>query len=69
MKDTIVVEIKSYKKEPKYKKFMLISKRYKAHDKGNTFKVGDTVDIVPSKPISKDKHFKVIQNLKVKDQI
>ncbi|MDE1874571.1 MAG: 30S ribosomal protein S17 [Patescibacteria group bacterium] len=57
MKDTVVVKVDRFVKVPKYERFMKISKRYKAHDAGNTRKVGDKVTIVETKPISKDKHF------------
>ena len=60
MKDTIVVEISRYVKHPKYQKFIKRSKRIKAHDAGNTKKIGDTVVIVEVRPISKTKNFKVI---------
>ncbi len=61
MKDTIVVLVERYVKHPKYQKFMHLNKRYKAHDAGNTMKVGDTVRIEECAPISRDKHFKVIE--------
>ncbi len=60
MKDTIVVEVGRYVKHPKYQKFIKRSKRIKAHDAGNTKKIGETVTIVEVKPISKTKTFKVI---------
>lgn len=60
MTDTVVVRVDGYKRHPKYGKFVKSTKRYKAHDKGNTKKVGDKVDIEECKPISKDKHFKVV---------
>ncbi len=59
MKNTIVVLVERYKKHPLYGKYMKISKRYKAHDEKNEYKVGDKVFIEECKPISKDKHFKV----------
>lgn len=59
MKDTIVVNITRFEKHPKYQKFQKISKKYKAHDVGNTKKIGDKIEIVECKPISKDKHFRV----------
>lgn len=59
MKDTIVVAVESYKKHPKYQKFVKSTKRFKAHDVGNTCKVGDKVEIVETRPISKDKTFMV----------
>lgn len=62
MKDTVVVLVENYKKHPKYQKFIKRSKKFKAHDAGNTAKVGDKVQIVETKPISKDKHFRLIRN-------
>lgn len=59
MKDTVVVEVNRFVKHPKYHKFMRVTKRFKAHDSGNTKKIGDTVTIAECRPISKDKHFKV----------
>ncbi len=60
MKDTIVVRVERYVKHPKYHKYVHIHKKYKAHDVGNTKKIGDKVEIEETAPISKDKHFKVI---------
>ena len=62
MKDTIVVSVESYEKHPKYGKFIKRRKKFKAHDVGNTQKIGDKVRIIESRPISKDKHFKLIKN-------
>lgn len=63
MKDTIVVSVYRYFKHPKYGKFLSRDKKYKAHDEGNTAGLGDKVEIVECKPISKDKHFKLSQIL------
>jgi len=60
MKDTIVVRVDRYVKHPKYGKYYTTSKKFKAHDAGNTKKEGDKVTIEECKPISKDKHFTVI---------
>ena len=60
MKDTIVVAIENFKKVPKYEKYIKVTKRFKAHDAGNTKKVGETVTIEETRPISKDKKFRVI---------
>lgn len=57
MKDTVVVLVERYEKHPKYEKYIKSSKKFKAHDQGNTAKVGDKVTIIETKPISKDKHF------------
>ena len=57
MKDTVVVAVDRYTKHPKYLKYILRTKRIKAHDAGNTCKLGDIVEIVATKPISKEKNF------------
>lgn len=59
MKDTVVVKINNFVKHPKYGKYILRSKKYKAHDVGNTKKVGDKVEIIECAPISKDKHYTI----------
>ncbi|MBU6370700.1 MAG: 30S ribosomal protein S17 [Patescibacteria group bacterium] len=61
MKDTIVVEISSFKKHPKYGKFIKREKKIMAHDAGNTAHVGDSVEIVETRPISKNKRFAIIR--------
>lgn len=60
MKDTVVVKVDRFVKHPKYGKYFSISKKFKAHDAGNTKVMGDKVTIEECAPISKDKHFKVI---------
>lgn len=62
MKDTVVVLVERYVKHPKYGKFIKKKKRFKAHDAGNKRKMGEKVDIVETKPISKDKRFMVVEN-------
>ena len=57
---TVVVSVSSFVKHPKYKKYIRRDKKYKAHDVENKYKVGDTVTIEECRPISKDKHFKVL---------
>lgn len=66
MKNTVVVAVNRFVKHPKYHKYMQITKRYKAHDEGNTKKEGEMVTIVECNPMSKDKHFKVMENGKSK---
>jgi len=60
MDKTVVVLVNSLVKHPKYKKYIKISKKYKAHDPEKKYKVGDRVIIEETRPISKDKHFKVL---------
>ncbi len=60
MKDTIVVAVSRLVKHPKYGKFLRVTKRFKAHDAGNTKKEGETVMIVECRPMSRDKHFRIV---------
>lgn len=60
MKDTVVVLVDRFEKHPKYEKFIKRSKKFKAHDAGNTKAIGDKVEIRETRPISKDKHFVVV---------
>ena len=60
MDKTVVVSVSRFVKHPKYGKFYNISKKYKAHDENNTCKTGDKVEIIETRPISRDKRFKVI---------
>ena len=60
MKDTVTVRVNRFVKLPKYKKYVLRSKKYLAHNPGNTVHVGDRVSIRSSRPISKNKHFVVV---------
>ncbi|MBU6323571.1 MAG: 30S ribosomal protein S17 [Patescibacteria group bacterium] len=59
MKDTATVRVDRYVKSPKYKKYSVRSKKYLAHDPGNTAKVGDSVTIVSCAPVSKLKRFRI----------
>ena len=59
MQKTVVVSVSRFIKHPLYGKYYKVSKKYKAHDEDNKYKIGDEVEIVETKPISKDKKFKV----------
>lgn len=61
MDKTVVVLVTRFVEHKKYGKRIKKTKKYKAHDEDNLKKVGDTVEIEEVKPISKDKHFKVIK--------
>lgn len=60
MDKTVVVEVTRFVEHKKYGKRIKKTKNYKAHDAENVKKVGDMVEIEEVRPISKDKHFKVI---------
>ncbi len=61
MDKTIVVKVAEYSPHPRYKKIMETNKNYKAHDEENVCNVGDTVRIVESRPISKDKCWRLAE--------
>jgi len=64
MNKTAIVEVTRYRQHPLYKKLLKISKRYKA-DKGDLeLEIGYNVKIVETKPISKDKNFKIMEVIK-----
>ena len=54
---TITVVVETYKKDPLYGKRVKYSKKYAVHDEKNIAKVGDTVRIVETRPLSKTKYF------------
>jgi len=59
---TIVVKVTRRVQHKLYKKIISQSKKYHAHDENNFFKVGDVVKIIESKPISKLKSWKVVDD-------
>ena len=61
---TVVVEVERTFKHPIYKKYIKRSKKYHAHDETDALKVGDKVMIEETRPISKLKTWKVINNEK-----
>lgn len=63
MTKTAVVEIKRLKKHPKYKKYFKVSKRFKAHNPENQFHTGDRVKIQETRPMSKEKHWLIIEKI------
>ena len=60
MDKTVVVSVSNFIKHPKYGKYYKVSKKYKAHDEENKYKVGDEIEILETRPISKDKRFSVL---------
>ena len=59
MDKTVIVEVVRFKREGIYKKYVRVRKRYKAHDEKNEFKVGDRVEIIESRPLSREKRWAV----------
>ena len=64
MTKTRVVAITRMKKHPKYLKYYRVTKRYKAHDEENRFHTGDVVMIRESRPLSRDKRWTIIGEVK-----
>jgi small subunit ribosomal protein S17 len=60
MAKTIVVKVDRTVVHPKYGKRYVRSSTYKVHDEGNVHKVGETVSFVETRPISRDKRWRVI---------
>ena len=63
MDKTVVVEVTTTKRHPIYGKVMRLVKKYKAHDENNDCQVGDQVQIIESKPISRHKRYTVVSIL------
>ncbi|MFA5842938.1 MAG: 30S ribosomal protein S17 [Candidatus Gracilibacteria bacterium] len=54
---TIVIRVDSQRKDPKYQKRYMVSKKFHAHDPENKFKEGDTVTVYETRPLSKLKRW------------
>ena len=63
MDKTIVVAVENRAPHPKYRKIMVRTKRYKAHDEENKCQVGDRVRIQETRPLSRTKRWEVIDIL------
>jgi small subunit ribosomal protein S17 len=60
MNKTIVVEVVRSKMDPVYKKYVRVRKTYQAHDEENTCRIGDRVEIIEHRPLSKMKRWKLL---------
>jgi len=63
MQKTVVVKVERKFRHPLYEKVITRHKKYKAHNENFDLKEGDIVKIIETRPISKEKHFKVIEKL------
>lgn len=61
MDKTITVLIETYKNDKLYGKRVKYSKKFKAHDENNQAKIGDIVEIMETRPLSKDKRFRLVK--------
>jgi len=61
MDKTVVVAVQTVRHHPLYKKAIKHTKRYKAHDEANVCRIGDSVRIVETRPLSKEKRWRVAE--------
>lgn len=61
MDKTIVVAVETYKKHSLYHKRIKYTKKFKAHDENNQAKIGDTVKIMETRKLSKDKNWRMVE--------
>jgi len=61
MDKTIVVSVETYKRHPLYNKRIRYTKKYKAHDEHNEAKEGDLVRIMETRPLSKEKRWRLVE--------
>ncbi|HHY22239.1 MAG TPA: 30S ribosomal protein S17 [Bacilli bacterium] len=61
MDKTITVLVETYKKNRLYGKRVKYSKKFKAHDENNSAKIGDIVKVMETRPLSKDKRFRLVE--------
>ena len=64
MTKTLVVRVDTLKKHPKYNKFYKASKKFKAHVEEGDYQMGDIVMVEETRPMSKDKRWRVIELVK-----
>jgi small subunit ribosomal protein S17 len=61
MDKTIVVAVEEFVRHPLYGKAVKRTKKFKAHDEQNVCKIGDRVKIMETRPLSKDKRFRLVE--------
>jgi len=61
MDKTVVVAVETLRRHPLYKKAIRRTKKYKVHDEANVCKVGDRVKILETRPLSKEKRWRIIE--------
>ncbi|MCI9339017.1 MAG: 30S ribosomal protein S17 [Lachnospiraceae bacterium] len=61
MDKTIVVAIEEHVKHPRYKKIVKSTYKLKAHDENNECNIGDTVKVMETRPLSKDKRWRLVE--------
>ena len=61
MDKTVVVSVERLRRHPIYKRVVRLSSKFKAHDEDNSARVGDTVRIEESRPLSREKRWTVVE--------
>ena len=61
MDKTIVVAVEEHVKHPRYKKIVKETYKLKAHDENNECRIGDTVKVMETRPLSKDKRWRLVE--------
>ena len=61
MEKTVVVAVEDIERHALYKKAVKKTARFKAHDENNDAHIGDVVQIMETRPLSKDKHWRVVK--------
>ncbi len=58
---TVIIEVQGRRQHPIYKKAYKTVKKYKVHDEAGEAHYGDVVEVVPSRPLSRTKHFRLLR--------
>lgn len=69
MDKTVVVAVENFVSHKLYQKAMKNTKKYKAHDENNECNIGDKVKIMETRPLSKDKNWRVIEILEKSQEL
>ena len=69
MDKTVVVLVESLRRHPRYKKVVRHTSNFKAHDEANACKIGDVVKIIETRPLSKDKCWRVAKIISRKEVV
>ena len=64
MDKTVVVAVESIYRHPKYKKVVRSTRKFKAHDEKNECEIGDVVKMMETRPLSKEKRWRIIEIMK-----
>ncbi len=65
MENTVVVKVERKLRHPKYGKVITRGRKFYAHDESNSLQIGDAVTIMETRPLSKLKRWRVVENKKV----